>query len=80
MNTTLRMNTSVLDFVVFLLNRYASTFGIPIREAYALFKRTQVLNGYIVKHYDVLHTQGEACLMEDLHELILLRTAQQNQQ
>lgn len=64
------MSSSQLSFVVFILNKYALATQLPITTIYKQFKELHVLDEYLVKHYDVLHTLSENYLIEDLSELI----------
>ncbi len=64
------MNSKQLEFAVFILNKYALAKKLPISEVYRRFAELRILDDYIVKHYDVLHTLGENYLIEDLSELV----------
>jgi len=68
------MENNKLEFVVFLLNKYAETFGLSVQKVYRIFSDTKLLDNYIIKHYDVLHTLGENYLLEDLHLMITKQT------
>ncbi len=64
------MSSNQIAFTVFVLNKFASNTKIPITEVYRRFDELHILDDYIVKHYDVLHTLGENYLIEDLSELL----------
>jgi hypothetical protein len=64
------MNNKELDFVVFIINKYARAEGISVPTTYKLLNDSDLINGYLVKCYNVLHTLGEAYLINDLKELI----------
>jgi hypothetical protein len=70
------MNHNQLSFAVFILNKYALATQQPITEVYQNFDRLHILDDYILKHYDVLHTLGENYLIEDLSELITQKSLQ----
>ena len=70
------MNNSQLTFAVFVLNKYALSTKQPISDVYEYFDRLRILDDYILKHYDVLHTFGENYLMEDLTQFISQKTIQ----
>ena len=70
------MNNNQLTFVVFILNKFAWASKLPISEVYRRLDSLHILDDYIIKHYDVLHTLGEDYLMEDLSELINLKSLQ----
>ena len=56
------------DFGVFLIHRLAERWGKPVPEIYAILNNTGILDGYIFKCYDTLHTLGTEYLVEDLTE------------
>jgi hypothetical protein len=69
------MSSSQLTFAVFILNKYALATQQPITEVYKRLDELHILDEYILKHYDVLHTLGENYLIEDLTELVAQRTS-----
>jgi hypothetical protein len=56
------------DFSVFLIHRLAERWGKPVPETYSILNKTGILDGYIIKCYDTLHTLGTEYLVEDLTE------------
>ena len=56
------------DFGVFLLHRLAERWGKPVPETYLILNNTDILDGYILKCYDTLHTLGTEYLVDDLTE------------
>jgi len=56
------------DFGVFLLHRLSERWGKPVPETYLILKDTEILDGYIFKCFDTLHTLGTEYLVEDLTE------------
>ena len=56
------------DFGVFLLHRLSERWGKPVPETYFILKDTEILDGYIFKCFDTLHTLGTEYLVEDLTE------------
>ena len=71
------MSRNQLSFAVFVLNKYALATKQPIAEVYQHFSKLNILDDYILKHYDVLHTLGENYLIEDLTELVAQKSLQQ---
>jgi Protein of unknown function (DUF3791) len=71
------MTNSQLTFTVFILNKYALATKQPITEVYKRFDELHILDDYLIKHYDVLHTLGENYLIEDLTELVAQKSVQQ---
>lgn len=70
------MSKSQLTFVVFILNKYSLATKQPISEVYRHFDKLNILDDYLLKHYEVLHTLGENYLIEDLTELIFQKSLQ----
>ena len=56
------------DFGVFLIHRLAERWGKSAPEIYKILNNTDILDGYIFKCYDTLHTLGTEYLVEDLTE------------
>ena len=56
------------DFGVFLIYRLAERWGKPVPETYFILNNTDILDGYIFRCYDSLHTLGTEYLVEDLTE------------
>jgi Protein of unknown function (DUF3791) len=71
------MTNNQLKFTVFILNKYALATKQPITEVYQRFDELHILDDYLIKHYDVLHTLGENYLIEDLTELVAQKSVQQ---
>ena len=58
-----------LEFTVFCLENVAEFLGRPTPEVYdALTKQSDILYGYVLPCYDVLHTQGKEYVVEDILE------------
>ena len=70
------MKSNQLEFVVFILNKFATASKLPVSEVYQRFDSLHILDDYIIKHYEVLHTVGEDYLMEDLNELLTQKSIQ----
>lgn len=59
---------SELFFSVFMLHKLAKHWGRPVPETYRILTDTGIMDGYILKAYDTLHTLGAEYLVEDLTE------------
>jgi Protein of unknown function (DUF3791) len=64
------MSNNHLTFTVFVLNKYALVKNENITDVYKHFNDLKIIDNYLIKHYDVLHTLGENYLLDDLTELI----------
>ncbi len=60
-------NVQELEFAVFCIENIAERLGTDGREIYdALTERSDILHGYIVPGYEVLHTQGKEYIVDDI--------------
>lgn len=70
------MSNNELKFVVFIINKFALAKNISVAQVYYQFDTLKILDNYILKHYDVLHTLGENYLIDDLTELLSQKALQ----
>lgn len=59
-----------LIFVVFILYALGEHWKMTTPEVYEILNTTGILDDYIIKCYDVLHTLGKECLVEDITEFV----------
>ena len=65
------MPASMLDFVIFCIEEVAAKLQLPGNAVYDLLtKKSDILSGYIVPSYDVLHTQSKQYIVEDIISLM----------
>ena len=57
-----------LTFVVFILYVLGQHWNMTTPEVYDILNSTGILDDYIIKCYDVLHTLGKEYLVEDITE------------
>lgn len=57
-----------LTFVVFILHALGQHWNMTTPEVYKILNTTGILDDYIIKCYDVLHTLGKEYLVEDITE------------
>ena len=60
------MSIDQLDFVTFCIGNLSVRLNLPQKVVYSKLKDNGILDDYIVKGYDVLHTFGKEYLMNDL--------------
>ena len=60
------MDKKVLEFTVFLIHALADDWGRSCSRVYHVLNESGILDDYIVPFYDVLHTQGQQYLVEDI--------------
>ena len=59
-----------LTFVVFVLHALGQHWNMTTPEVYDILNSTVILDDYIIKCYDVLHTLGKEYLVEDITEFV----------
>lgn len=62
----------VFEFYVYCLEKYALSKKMSGIRAWSLFKETGADN-YIVRNYDLLHTQGTEYILDDIQRFISRR-------
>lgn len=72
MDTTENIITSKeLEFAVFCIENVAEKLGVDAEAVYKAFTdKSNILNGYIVPEYEVLHTQSKEYIVNDIIELM----------
>ena len=64
-------NSSELEFVVFCIENVAAKLGVDAEYVYQAFtEKSDILNGYIVPEYEVLHTQSREYIVDDLLDVM----------
>ena len=64
-----------LDFVTYCVGNLADRLNISASKVYKMLRSTDILNGYMIPCYDVLHTFGKEYIMDDLISLLKKRGA-----
>ncbi len=60
-------NKKEIEFAVFCIENLADTLGKNGREMYGLLTaKPDVIEEYIIKNYEILHTQGKEYIVEDI--------------
>lgn len=59
-----------LTFVVFVLHALGQHWNMTTPEVYDILNSTGILDDYIIKCYDVLHTLEKEYLVEDITEFV----------
>ena len=61
-------------FAVFCIEALADALGMTGDGVYKMLTdESDILDGYIVRHYDALHTQGKDYIVRELKELMQKR-------
>ena len=56
------MGVKVLNFTIFLIHKLANAWKVSPDKVYSMLNSSGILDNYIVKCYDVLHTLGAEVL------------------
>lgn len=63
------MNERQLEFAVFCIENVAIRLGELPEKVYAQLRSSRILD-YIIKSYDILHTQSKNYIIEDIISLM----------
>lgn len=64
-------NFSELEFAVFCIENVAAKLGVDAERVYQAFtEKSDILNGYIVPEYEMLHTQSREYIVDDLLDMM----------
>ena len=64
-------NSSELEFAIFCIENVAAKLGVNAERVYQAFtEKSDILNGYIVPEYEMLHTQGREYIVDDLLDVM----------
>jgi len=62
-------DNDIVDFTTFVLHRLSEHWGKPVPDVYAALDGVGIVDDYLIKCYDVLHTLGADYLVNDVTEL-----------
>lgn len=60
------MDKNILEFITFAIGSVAERLQKSPSEIYKIFKQSNVIAGYLIPAYDVLHTFGRQYLVDDV--------------
>ena len=64
-------NSNELEFAVFCIENVAAKLGMNASRVYQEFtEKSDILNGYIVPEYEVLHTQSREYIVDNLLDVM----------
>lgn len=64
-------NSNELEFAVFCIENVAAKLGVDAERVYQAFtEKSDILNGYIVPEYEVLHTQSREYIVDDILDVL----------
>ena len=64
-------NSNELEFAVFCIENVAAKLNVNAERVYQAFtEKSDILNGYIVSEYEMLHTQSREYIVDDLLDVM----------
>ena len=63
----------VFSFIIYIIHACANEWRTTPKRVYKALKSSGCIRGYLVPHYDILHTQGTDYLVDDIHRYLELR-------
>ena len=71
----MQMQEYQLDFVTYCVGNLADRLNMSASKVYKMLRSTDILNGYMIPCYDVLHTFSKEYTMDVLINLLKKRGA-----
>ena len=66
----MHLKKNELTFVIFMIHNLAGEWKMSPPKVYKILNTTGILNDYIIKCYDVLHTLGKEYLIENITDYV----------
>lgn len=64
-------NSNELEFAIFCIENVAEKLGVDAERVYQAFtEKSDILNGYIVPEYEILHTQSREYIVDDILDVM----------
>ena len=67
------MDKDSMVFVVYLIHACADHWHMTPKQVYHKLKEANCITGYLVPHYEILHTQGTDYLVDDIKTYLDVR-------
>lgn len=71
----MQMQEYQLDFVTYCVGNLADRLNMSASKVFQMLRSTNILNGYMIPCYDVLHTFSKEYIMDVLINLLKRRGA-----
>ena len=71
----MQMQEYQLDFVTYCVGNLADRLNMSASKVFQMLRSANILNGYMIPCYDVLHTFSKEYIMDDLINLLKRRGA-----
>jgi len=66
------MEKKINDFIIFCMEMYKAKKRLNGKEVYKIFENYKVFD-YLQEGYEVLHTQGDGWIINDIDEFLKIR-------
>lgn len=67
------MDKESFSFVVYMIHACADKWDKLPSEVYQKLQSVGCIDGYLVPHYDILHTQGTGYIVDDIRQYLEVR-------
>ena len=64
------MDKNSFSYVVYMIHACANRWGLSPAEVYQKLQLADGIGGFLVPHYEILHTQGTDFVVEDIREYL----------
>ena len=67
------MSKEAFEFVVYLIHACSRKWERSPSDVFKSLQESGCIDGYLVPHYDILHTQSTDFVVEDIEEYLAVR-------
>ncbi|MCM1143924.1 MAG: DUF3791 domain-containing protein [Blautia sp.] len=67
------MNKDSFSFIIYMIHACADKWNMMPSEVYWKLQGAGCIEGYLVPHYDILHTQSTGYIVDDIKEYLEVR-------
>ena len=67
------MNQESFSFVIYMIHACANKWGKLPSEVYTMLSSVDCINNYLVKHFDIIHTQSTSYVIDDITDYLNAR-------
>lgn len=67
------MTKEIFSFVIYMIHACARRWDMLPSEVYRKLRHSGCIDDYLVRHYEVLHTQGTEYLVDDIQTYLKTR-------
>ncbi|MBR3535168.1 MAG: DUF3791 domain-containing protein [Oscillospiraceae bacterium] len=64
---------NVFEFVIYIIHACANKWNRYPSDVYRILNDNNCINNFLVSHYDILHTQSTAYIVDDVKEYLNVR-------